>query len=93
MSTYKDAFKNLVNDLKANDLLDYVFYDFSNKVFAENAGAKVKTVLCKGEQFALDLDVLEKEINKKKKERIILYYCNACISSNSIFTYLDFCKF
>ncbi|MBQ1263344.1 MAG: aminotransferase class I/II-fold pyridoxal phosphate-dependent enzyme [Oscillospiraceae bacterium] len=30
------------------------------KVFAENAGAKVKTVLCKGEQFSLDLEALKK---------------------------------
>ena len=41
------------------------------KVFAENAGAKVKTVLCKGEQFSLDLEALEKEINKNTRAIII----------------------
>ena len=41
------------------------------KVFAENAGAKVKTVLCKGEQFALDLDALEKEINQNTRAIIV----------------------
>ncbi|MBQ5816633.1 MAG: pyridoxal phosphate-dependent aminotransferase [Oscillospiraceae bacterium] len=41
------------------------------KVFAENAGAKVKTVLCKGEQFSLDLEALKKVINKNTRAIII----------------------
>ncbi len=41
------------------------------KVFAENAGAHIKTVLCSGEQFSLDLEALEKAINKNTRAIII----------------------
>ena len=41
------------------------------KVFAENALARVKTVLCKGEQFSLDLEALKKAINKNTRAIII----------------------
>lgn len=41
------------------------------KVFAENAGAAVKTVACTGEQFSLDLEALEKVINKNTRAIIV----------------------
>ncbi|MBQ8868656.1 MAG: pyridoxal phosphate-dependent aminotransferase [Oscillospiraceae bacterium] len=41
------------------------------KVFAENAGAKVKVVACTGEQFSLDLEALGKAVNKNTRAIIV----------------------
>lgn len=41
MSTYKEAFVDLINLFKRDELLDYEFFDFSKKVFEENAQSRI----------------------------------------------------
>ncbi len=61
--------KALVEDGDEVILLAPYFPEY--KVFAENAGAAVKTVACTGEQFSLDIKALEKAINKNTRAIIV----------------------
>ena len=50
-------------------LLAPFFPEYS--VFCENAGAKAVTVLCKGENFSIDLEALDRAINKNTAAIIV----------------------
>lgn len=49
MGTYKEAFRNLMNGFKDEGVLDYIFYDFSNKKFASSAQSRICRVSLNGE--------------------------------------------
>lgn len=49
MGTYSDAFLNLMNSFKTADLLDYEYYDFSNKHFAVGAQSRICHIAMKND--------------------------------------------
>lgn len=59
MGTYKESFVNLVNEYKERNLLEYNFYDFSNKTFKSNAQSRICHISLKNEyQYNKDAIVM-----------------------------------